>query len=186
MPKSINEEEATAAIRRIVNQSAEKAPDNRLVDANLLIESGLSKATLYRCAAMELWRAEKEEAVRAAIRRLTSERILNPSKELDDGELVKAARVDHAALRKLPADLLEEWSRLKAEQPGRALRQYDQLTPDEVIKSLVNKLYAATLVIRHQREQLEEQTQSILAQAATIERLGGNVVPLSTSGRPKA
>lgn len=165
------------AIQRLVNRSQQKAADDLLVDRNLVIESGVSKATLYRCpTVMDLWREAKEKAVWAAIGTLTAERGTRPDLELTDADLRKVARVDHASFNLMSDAVIDAWNNAKAERIPRSRRQLAKEHPDEVINSLVNKLYAVTLALRHARE-------IISSQAAEIERLGGNVIPITIPSR---
>lgn len=170
--KSKHEEAVLSAIDRLVVGEPTKATDARLIDRNLIAEAGLSKATFYRCtSAQTCWRAVKEASVRAAIAKLSANRRNMPTTELTDEVLLREARIDHAALHRMPESLLEEWSLLKSKRAKRSRREQVADDPDKVINSLVNKLYGVTLALRQANE-------TISRLYAEIDRLGGNVRPL--------
>lgn len=69
MPRENVERQVEQAVARLGQQAPIRAPNCRLTDANLVLEAGVSRATVYRCAAaMDAWRALKEEALRLALR----------------------------------------------------------------------------------------------------------------------
>lgn len=47
--KSANSEAVRAAVQRILDGDPLRAPNCDLLDANLVLEAGVSRATLYRC-----------------------------------------------------------------------------------------------------------------------------------------
>jgi len=167
------EQAALDAIERLVTGKQQRAPDSMLVDRNLMLESGLAKPTLYRCSvAMERWRTAKEESVRMAIARIAEDLRVRRSRPLTDEDLLRTARVDHAAFHRMNEEVLLSWEDVKKNQaPSRPRRRRAQDDPDQVITSLVSKLYALTLAVKH-RDAI------IAAQAEELARLGGRVVKL--------
>src|SRR5436305_170246 len=103
------------AIQRLVSGQPIRAENCMLVDLNLAIEAGVSRATMYRSEAMQDWRKAKESAVRRAIIVLKHRAVDNLSLVLTDADLVREAMVERAALREFPK-FQAEWQAVKDNQ----------------------------------------------------------------------
>lgn len=178
--KSANSEAVRAAVQRILDGDPLRAPNCDLLDVNLVLEAGVSRATLYRCEEpMITWRLAKEAAAAEAIKALGARKVEDPSLDLTDELLWNTARIDYAAFHKMPEEIQLAWVDMKTAVPWRSRREHVGYNADQVIETLVNQLFGATLALRRAHETIEALTEQ-------VNKLGGNIVPIRpTQGGPE-
>jgi phytoene dehydrogenase-like protein len=149
---------------RLEAETPSRAPDAMLLDRNLVIESGVSRATLARSdVVMSAWRSTKERAVVSALETLRVRQTKEQHRQLTDSDLLQLARIDAAALARMSAETLKIWENLKREGPGRPRPRFDSTSQSATIDSLLAKLYALTLAVRQREETIAELKQEISA-----------------------
>jgi hypothetical protein len=159
------ERQIMAAIERLRSGTPQYVTEVHLTDRNVIAEARTSKATFYRCAkGVAEWRKVKEAAVCEALGRLES--LAAQGQEPTEASLLAIARVDRGALRTMPEELQRRWQLLQRPRTGP-----QATSKDELIASLVAKLYATSLAVRKRDE-------IIAQQAAQIAELGGKITPL--------
>lgn len=160
--KPASEAAALEAMARLEAGTPSRAPDAMLLDRNLVIESGVSRATLGRSdVVMSAWRSTKERSVVSALETLRVRQAKEPARRLTDTDLLQLARIDAAALARMSAGPLEIWENLKREGPGRPRPRFDNSSQSAIIDSLLAKLYALTLAVRQREETIAELKQEI-------------------------
>jgi hypothetical protein len=163
--KPASEAAALEAIARLEAGTPLRAADAMLLDRNLVIESEVSRATLGRSdVVMSAWRSTKLRSVVSSLETLRVRQAKEPAaRRLTDSDLLQLARIDAAALARMPAETLEIWDNLKREGPGRPRPRFDNNSQSAIIDSLLAKLYALTLAVRQREETIAELKQQISA-----------------------
>ena len=155
--KPASEAAALGAIARLEAGAPLRAPDAMLLDRNLVVESGVSRATLARSdRVMEDWRALKERSVLKALAALRIQQEKGPRRQVTDSDLLSLARVDAAALARMPPQILEDWENLKRDGPGRPRRNSANSSQSSTIDTLLAKLCALTLAVRQREKTIAE------------------------------
>ena len=168
-----------AAMDRLAKGQPTRTVDARLLDRNLQLEAGVSPATLYRFGEiLEEWQTIKRRAVLSAIDLLRTKAAHDPTMVLSDRVLFDTAGVDHSAYHRMPEEVVSEWQRLKG-LIGPSRKTGRRASDDQIVGSLVSKMFALVLALKRQGE-------VISAQNKEIARLGGNVVPLFEARREEA
>lgn len=164
MPREPVERRVQEAVLRLSDGTPTRAPDTRLTDENLVIEAGVSRATVYRCRhAMDEWRRVKEASLRSA---LALAHASPPDVRSDTKALLRAARLDPTSLRTMPGDLIEDVQKF-----GAGVMTTVEERPEHIIDCLVTRVFALTVAVR-QRDNL------ILELEKEVARLGGNIRPI--------